>query len=437
LPDSEPRSVVERALFDELEPASVSKKWWAADERDLEDPADQVARMNIARQALRSEGMPAGVLLDIGLASLQFQQEGDDKAGYRIRSRVPPGVASTLNEAFYVVPENGKYVLTASDKQPHLIGWTVLRVAEAGDIESARKWLNWTRENITRGGGDDPLDGPPFAVFWTKDKATATADEVRLAAASLMVAKSVSGRAEPILLAAREKATTDEIRNAIDEVLLRIYAVREDTVKTTVVARRLFAALPSSPTAFNQLAGALAGSGNGAEAIKLAQARLEKMPRDVDAVRALGEASLSTEDYASSAKYYRQIIDDLTPSSNDYNTYAWLALFTSKDVEKAVEEARHASENGTTNSAALHTLAALYAETGKTIEARDMLMKRLDIVGREEPNSDDWYVLGRIAENYGITDAARTAYRKVDKPKVDIGGSSYQLAQRRLAVLSK
>jgi tetratricopeptide (TPR) repeat protein len=171
------------------------------------------------------------------------------------------------------------------------------------------------------------------------------------------------------------------------------------------------------------------------EATKLAQSRLEKMPRDVDAVRGLAEVAMSSGDFAASEKYYRQVIDELSPTDSDYNSVAWTALFTAKNFEKAIEDARRATDNGTDNPPALHTLAALYAETGKTLEAREVLMKRLDVAGREEPNSDDWYVLGRIAESYGVRDAALAAYKRVEKPKVDLSGSSYQLAQHRLSTM--
>ena len=38
-----------------------------------------------------------------------------------------------------------------------------------------------------------------------------------------------------------------------------------------------------------------------------------------------------------------------------------------------------------------------------------------------------------IAEQYGVLDAAETMYRRVEKPKDDSPGSSYSIAQQRLA----
>jgi tetratricopeptide (TPR) repeat protein len=435
VPENAPRGVVMHAMFDGMESVETQKKWITEDERNIADDEESEAKAAQARLSMKGSFLSPDVLIDIGLAAMQFQQDGDDKSGYRIRSRVPAGVGAQLNDAFFVVREKDRYAISASDKEPHLVGWSVLRFVDAGDAESGRKWLNWARENVTRASGDDPLAGPPFAVLWPKDKPTATLDEVRLAAASLMVRKSVSAKSEPILLAAREKATTDEVRNAIDSALLGIYAVREDSAKALQVSQRLAAALPSSPTAFNFLVSALVRAGKSEEATNVAKARLEKMPKDIDAIRGLAEVAMSSGDFNASEKYYRQVIDELSPTDSDYNSVAWTALFTARNFEKAIEDARRATDNGTDNSPALHTLAALYAETGKTLEAREMLMKRLDVAGREEPNSDDWYVLGRIAESYGVRDAALAAYKRVEKPKVDLSGSSYQLAQHRLSAM--
>ena len=69
------------------------------------------------------------------------------------------------------------------------------------------------------------------------------------------------------------------------------------------------------------------------------------------------------------------MIDKLSPERLDYNNAAWYALFTNKDYGRALEQARKASEK--MDASALHTLAALYAETGKSIEARDALFRSM------------------------------------------------------------
>ena len=60
----------------------------------------------------------------------------------------------------------------------------------------------------------------------------------------------------------------------------------------------------------------------------------------------------------------------------------------------------------------------------------------MTVANLSEPNSSVWYVLASIYEQYGITDAAIEAYRKVDKPEGRIyPTSTWLLAQARLKAL--
>ena len=52
----------------------------------------------------------------------------------------------------------------------------------------------------------------------------------------------------------------------------------------------------------------------------------------------------------------------------------------------------------------------------------------------DEPRSADWFVIGRIAENYGVNNAAAEAYGKVEKSDAT-GMSTYELTQKRMAAL--
>jgi hypothetical protein len=83
----------------------------------------------------------------------------------------------------------------------------------------------------------------------------------------------------------------------------------------------------------------------------------------------------------------------------------------------------------------LHALACAYAETGRTAEARQTILRAMNAAGMEEPNDVSWYVFGRIAEQFALTDTARDYYRRLDKPKTDDPTSTWALAQRRLAAL--
>ncbi len=120
---------------------------------------------------------------------------------------------------------------------------------------------------------------------------------------------------------------------------------------------------------------------------------------------------------------------------NDYNETAWITLFLGKDLDRAIDDARRAtSDESRPNAAMLHTLAALYAESGKSVEARQALLKSMDARRQDDPQSADWFVLGRIAETYGVRDAAISAYKRVEKAELT-GLTTWELAQKRMTVL--
>ncbi|HJW94389.1 MAG TPA: DUF3857 domain-containing protein [Thermoanaerobaculia bacterium] len=407
-----------------------------ADDEELDASAGR--SFAAVRNQMMDDSLPARVIADIAMASLQLQQDGDEKTGYRIRMRPQAGLAEAGKafpiEAFFIVKENGKYVVSAVLHQPEMIGWSALRFLDAGDAESARKWLNWAREEITAGNaGDDPLDTSPFATLWAKGKQNATPDEIRLAAASLMLRPPYTAKALPILTAAREKATADDVKMHIDLALSAIASFAKNWNELLPISERLLKTYPDSASAFNMRAAALTESDHYDDAEKFAKSRLEKLSKDEDAIRALGRVAMARGRYDECDKYYRQMIDDLQPTPTDYNNAAWNILFIGKDLDRAIGYARQASSRG--GSSSLHTLAALYAETGKSLEAREALLKSMDDAGRDDPASHDWYVLARIAENYGATDAALAAYKRVKKPAHASSDDTYVLAQRRLAAI--
>ena len=84
-------------------------------------------------------------------------------------------------------------------------------------------------------------------------------------------------------------------------------------------------------------------------------------------------------------------------------------------------------------------MASLYADVGKTTEARQVLLQAMDVGGLEEPNEESWYVFGRIAEQFGVHDAATADYRRLKAPEAGDASpvSTYLLAQRRLKALRK
>jgi len=390
------------------------------------------------RMKTKDGDLPVDVVIDLGVAALDFLVEGTDATGYRIRTRAKPGVPnSTPQETYYVVRDKSHYTLAGAKSSPGATGVTALHYLQTNEPENARTLLNWAREDIASIGGDDPLAGPPFARLWAKSKATATPDEIRIAAATLVaVDDDYSASAIPLLKEASEKAT-DEQKIWLDEALIACYTRLRDHTSALPIAKRLHEKYPDSALAFNSMAGSLMELGSDADAQKLSNERLAKFQNDDMALRALARVAARKGDFEASSKYLRQLIDSSNALSFDYNEVAWNELFIGKAIDRAIEDARQATILSDNSSAELHTLAALYAESGKSLEARTELLKSMDEAGHEEPSSVDWYVLGRIAENFGALDAAIADYKRVEKPEKVDTTSTYLLAQKRLNVLAK
>ncbi|HVR40910.1 MAG TPA: DUF3857 domain-containing protein [Thermoanaerobaculia bacterium] len=443
LPPSDPASVVYRfflagfhhdeagikATFVETGQTLDTKK---SRERDRRDAFGWLERLS------RNDEMPASALLDMVFSVLRVQKDGDDNAGYRVRLRYEGPAAAPEKSSFslFVTKEADGYRIRAVDNPPGPFAMTVLQFADAGKLDAARTWLNWAREDAKSGSTDDPLTGSAFAAIWPKSKTTATLDEIRVAAAALMIHEGYESKSAPILVAARETAS-DDLKPKIDAALLNIYTTEQSWDKAVPVAQRLFAAYPDSRFAFNSYTTVLTNAGKHAEAAALANKRLEQLPKDSDALRALSDSAIQNGDFAAAEKFLLRIIDEQSPTTNDYNGMAWLALFTGNELDRAIGFARRAvGDDKAPDSASLHTLAALLAETGKGVEAREVLLRRLEVGSSSRPNSDDWYVLGRIAEDFGVSDAALAAYKRVEKSTSVRKTTSYELTARRMSALT-
>ena len=84
----------------------------------------------------------------------------------------------------------------------------------------------------------------------------------------------------------------------------------------------------------------------------------------------------------------------------------------------------------------LHTLATVYAEQGKTAEAYRVILQALEL--KDEPGLDDWFVFGRLAEHYGLPDAARRYYEKARETAADDDSNpmaTIHLVRKRLEAL--
>ena len=357
--------------------------------------------------------------------------EGDDNVGYRVTVLAPN--AQPLH--FFLAREDGKNrimnVLTPLD-----LAREALERLEKNDLPGARKWLDWARENVRMGGGDDPLEGAIFPRFWTKGQ-EADAATIRLAALSALSFTKYIGPKIPELVQARDNAKDPAVRNNLNLALAAAYQSQKRWPELLAVAQELMKAYPDSYRAYQLAAAAYAGAKDFEQWEKLLQARLQKHPDEPEYVRSQSRLELYRGEIARSRATLKSLIDGGKASNSDLNGFAWYALIppvtVDADALDAAERANSLSQNA--NFSIMHTLACLYAQQGKTKQARDLLLKAMDVASLPEPDSAVWLALAEIAEQYGEADAARTMYARVEKDEVEVPGSNYSLAQQRLLAL--
>jgi tetratricopeptide (TPR) repeat protein len=183
----------------------------------------------------------------------------------------------------------------------------------------------------------------------------------------------------------------------------------------------------------------LRGLGRFQDADALANDWIKRFPDDLEGPRYLVQSASAREDYALAHTLGLKIVNSGKAEASDLNTTAWDALFISKVEDNDVQMATRAAQlTQQRNTSILHTLGCLYAEVGKTKQAREVLIQSMNQLNLDEPDSNYWYALGRVAEQYGEEKIAFADYNNVERPTrtISIPDSSYRLAQMRLKAMA-
>jgi tetratricopeptide (TPR) repeat protein len=437
-----PTDVVKRAFLMTMDPNLTQAMMEAIMSRNAitvlhaEDPENlkkELAAGKKLNSQMARQGNSLDVTIDILLQAFDPKGDGDDTTGFREKIQIPGGP----NMTFFVVKEGGQYKLLDTSEKPNAVALEVLDRIKAGNLNGAKALLDWIREDQHLGGGDDTLGGPVFPRFWIKGEA-AEAPKMTLAAGSLMVGtKPTAAQGVKLLEDARKSATTNREKINIEIALAEGYGELEEFAKLLEVASDLVKEVPESRSAFMTNVEALIGLKRYDDALALADARLKLLEGDSDALQAKMQIEASRGNYAAARAWIQKLIDQGKGDASLLNSMAWFALYTGKVDQADVAMATKASQMDQNSPAILHTLACVYAETGKTKEAHDLLLRAMDELNLDEPDDDYWYAFGRIAEQYGEQEVAISDYRKLEKPKdaMVISTSSYQLAQNRVKAM--
>jgi tetratricopeptide (TPR) repeat protein len=383
-------------------------------------------------QLAEKSGLPANVLLDLFAGNLKFSIQGDDSTGYKVSMQSLGSKA----QQFFVSKEDGAYKVVTDGTKASEAGNEVLYLLHAGKQAEARFLLDWMRDRLHKGGGDDPLSGPLLPRFWTVGD-TGGPEAIQLAAASLLVYKPAIKPLLPSIHSAWEKATDDQKRLDLGLLLANGYVEAENGPALKIVSAEILAKYPDSYQAIRLAGDADSLLKDWNHWSQMLDSRIARHPDDENLLHQKVYLAEEKGDFASARATEQLVIDKGKATADDYNRFAWSALFDGKvdaDVVKAAQQAGMLSNNS--SFAELHTLACIYAFQGKTSEARELLLKAMSAENLSEPNAAIWYGFGSIYEQYGIKDAAIDAYRKVEKPEGPIGSTNtYVLAQARLKAL--
>lgn len=378
------------------------------------------------------DGEFADIGIDTALANAQPVATGDDRVGYKV-TLFP---SSDSKQVIFVVEEDGTYKALG---QAGITLEALDRVA-ANDLTGARAILDWIREYWSLNIGDDPVSGAAFPRLWTKGQ-NADAETIRIAAAAILVSsKETTTRGLPILEAAEKSSTsrTDRQRDGILMSLIAGYNNLQMYDKALAACDELAKFYPDSRLVFLWQSFDLRMLKRFKDAEALAQRRLSTNSTDIDAQRSLLFAATMQDNHALAYDISSKIVHLDGAQASDFNDLAWESLFIGKTGTQDLSYAVKAAQLNKT-FAELHTLGCVYAELGKTNEARDVLIEAMDTANMDDLDANTWYAFGRIAEQYGEREVAIADYRQIEKPKPDtaIPDSSYELAQLRLKALQQ
>jgi tetratricopeptide (TPR) repeat protein/transglutaminase-like putative cysteine protease len=440
---SDPRAVVQQVFGEMLSGQLTFERalplmYVSPEESDEILDRKQFDQMMSTLRAQIGDALPLISVADLAVSNMRYTVDGDDSVGYKIIVE-SPGAAP---QSMFVLRDENRYKIaafsTTSSVQAEQLAPLALREIEKGNLVAARKWLDRARDQIHIDNGDDPLSGALFPFFWTKGQ-EADASAVQTAALVLLPSKHLKDRNLATIIAARDKTKDDLQRARLNLVLDYAYSTQQRWQETLPVTSELVKNYPSSLRAFRLAETTYGELKRFDDWDSLINTHLQSNPDEPAYIRSQARLAAYRGDFPKAREILKSLIDKGRAISEDFNEYAWFALELPGPIDQETIDVAVRGNDLTKNSsfAILHTLACVYAQDGKTSEARELLLKAMDASHLEEPNTEIWFGFGLIAEQYGITDAAEKMFGLIEKPKDNYPASTYGLAQQHLAALHR
>lgn len=405
----------------------------------MDGAASSGIRQELEGQLLpvEQQGVPRSVMKDMILSCVKFSTQKELKHGSaKVDAHVLTGDALTA----YMVKEKSGWALRGLGSQRAELAAEADTRLKKGDLEGARLWLRWALAERSSGSELIETERARAAAWPELEKADAQA--LRVLAATFLVAARAH-RAEGLQIIDAAKSLEPAAQLAVDWAVGDALANSrdpEEAKRTLEIAARLAKVQPSSVAPIGMRVWALGHIGDmkafGAEVDALAA----QYANDGEVLWNLARASGWFADRVRQRRLIEQMISKGFAHGRAFNELAWLELFDGRSGLKAAEEhAVKANELLRGNDGAtLNTLAAVQAELGRGKTAFQLVIASLRSRGRAiaEPHRADWYVMGRIAEGYGLDDVSRALYERARLKDEDaLNDDVTEFVQRRLSKL--
>ncbi|RKG65356.1 DUF3857 domain-containing protein [Corallococcus sp. CA054B] len=396
-------------------------------DRKLELLQAQASRF--ARTSLDTVGESS--MADLAVAALDLKVEGQEKVGYRVRLKFLLG-AQVYEDAWYIVNESNQLRLLGSVTDPRPLGAEALRWLDAGKLKQALVWLEWA---VADTRAVEPSGLAPLASFANTLRGFSGAEGVtHLRAACAYLGASTGDARVLAALRAQAQYASGEERHRLMMALAVAMRASGQSPNAEVILDEVRSDVPQSADAFWLKREMLSERGRWAELRQVSDSRLGLLHTDSLGFESLMLASLNLGDWSRLDEATRELMDLGGAGADAYRTLAWAALHRgrvkSEDIAWAQKAVRLGAEGDTTPTA---LLAALLVESGKLVEARKLVDDAMDLGGADTPTDAGLvYVKARLAESFGLTEAARALYRAVPRGDTSDARSFHRLAQARL-----
>jgi len=385
-----------------------------------------------ATTAVAASEMSTKVALEIGLGMAEVHVDGNDDLGYEVR--IHWAQEGGHSQTCYVVKEGGRYRIRAMAELPQFLAAEAVRRLDRKDVDGARQWLDWAAESGQIVSETTAGSGGPFSILW-QDVDEPDAERIRLAAAALLLDIDPK-RATATLEEARGSLEDLDERIAVEHALWVAAELAEDHERTLEITERLVELDPENIEMKGLHIQMLIVLERLDEAQEAADALLAAHPDEQAALGLSTMVALASGESDRAQQILRDMLAKGFTEPGTLNLLAWLLCFDPATLEEAVQLAVRANTSGTAHQGnILHTLATAQAQLGHSQEAHEVMVFALDQPGSPtEVERDWWFVVGRLAEVYGLQEYAKEAYGRVSEDEID-PLSTYELARRRLEAL--